>query len=37
MLPSDWLEQNLLARTELEDEENDWKGMRLAFRLKSAA
>jgi exopolyphosphatase / guanosine-5'-triphosphate,3'-diphosphate pyrophosphatase len=36
-LPSDWLEQNLLARTELEEEEDDWKGMRLAFRLKSAA
>jgi exopolyphosphatase/guanosine-5'-triphosphate,3'-diphosphate pyrophosphatase len=36
-VPAEWLEQNLLVRTDLEEEENDWKGMNLAFRLKQAA
>jgi exopolyphosphatase / guanosine-5'-triphosphate,3'-diphosphate pyrophosphatase len=37
VLPAAWLEQNLLARTELEAEENDWKGMGLVFRFRQAA
>lgn len=36
-VPADWLEQNPLARTDLEEEESDWKGMNLGFRLKPAA
>ncbi|MGO9443610.1 MAG: exopolyphosphatase, partial [Thiobacillaceae bacterium] len=37
VLPAPWLEQNLLARTELEEEENDWRALGLAFRFREAA
>jgi hypothetical protein len=37
VLPAAWLEQNLLARAELEAEENNWKSMGMVFRLRQAA
>jgi exopolyphosphatase/guanosine-5'-triphosphate,3'-diphosphate pyrophosphatase len=37
VLPAAWLEENLLARTGLEAEENDWKGMGQVFRFRQAA